>query len=345
MLICATQNDRLIPLVKALLQREDVDLTLRNRHGHNVLTLLCRESQNAKLVECVRLLVNRGIDVAAKDRYNRSALHLLCQYYKGEDLIDIARLLIRADMAHKDLKNCVKELRSRKLRHDLLDDLIHSICRNEAEVLQQPNQPQPGLIQFQNYQEAEALPPSNQPLQPPPEVTAPTRDTVMCNLLSIMDLLHFKFIQFFVFFFQKEVAFLRLCNNQKPVRPRAYEKRLRRFIEDSQMNLNCVDQLGRSPLLILSGKRRLLSFLLQAKKRIHVNHKDNMGRNALMIACENEQLVAKTLLRIVRQLVSAGIDITARNQEGLTALEILRNRFRSFNNNSPTLKEFVKILS
>ena len=70
-----------------------------------------------------------------------------------------------------------------------------------------------------------------------------------------------------------------------------------------------------------------------------------MGRNALMIACENEQLVAKTLLRIVRQLVSAGIDITARNQEGLTALEILRNRFRSFNNNSPTLKEFVKILS
>ena len=129
MLICSSKSDYLIGLVTTLLQREDVDLSLTNRHGHSALTLLCRQSQNASLVECVRLLVNRGMDVAVKDCYNRCALHLLCQYYKGEDLISIALLLTREDM---DVKNCVQILRGRKLCNyaNLLDDLIHSICRN-----------------------------------------------------------------------------------------------------------------------------------------------------------------------------------------------------------------------
>lgn len=131
MLICSSKSDYLIGFVSVLLQREDVDLTLTNRFGHSALTLLCRQSQNASLLECVQLLVNRGMDVAAKDCYNRCALHLLCQYYKGEDLINIGRLLIRADMDLNELKKCVKILRSRTLRNyaNLLDDLIYSICR------------------------------------------------------------------------------------------------------------------------------------------------------------------------------------------------------------------------
>ena len=134
-LICATQNERLIPLVNALLKREDVDLTLRNRYGHTALTLLVRQSQNANLIDCILLLVNRGMDVAAKDSCNRCALYLLCQYYEGVDFINVARLLTRADMDPKDLKICVKILRVRKLNSDaqLLLKLFRSMCRNEAE--------------------------------------------------------------------------------------------------------------------------------------------------------------------------------------------------------------------
>ena len=92
------------------------------------------------------------------------------------------------------------------------------------------------------------------------------------------------------------------------------------------MNLNCVDQLGRSPLLILSGKRRLLSFLLQAKKRIHVNHKDNMGRNALMIACEKCHPKKNMLLEVVQLLVSSGSDVNIVDEDGLTAFDIIKKR-------------------
>jgi predicted Fe-Mo cluster-binding NifX family protein len=66
-----------------------------------------------------------------------------------------------------------------------------------------------------------------------------------------------------------------------------------------------------------------------------------MGKNALMIACENDEISVKTLTKIVRQLVTAGVDIMARNQQGQTALDILKKRFI----NSPSsLVTFVKIL-
>jgi ankyrin repeat protein len=164
MLICSTKSEYLIGLIEALLQREDVDLSLANRFGHTALTLLCRQSRNSSLLECVQLLVNHGIDVAAKDIYNRCALHLLCQYYKGEDLIQIARMLIREDMDVKELVNCVEILRGHQLYSDadLIDDLIYSVCRNEAEVTHLPDLVKAG-------EEADVRLPPSQPIQPPLE--------------------------------------------------------------------------------------------------------------------------------------------------------------------------------
>jgi len=188
MLICSSKSDHLIVLVKALLQREDVDLSLKNRLGHTALTLLIRQSQNASLIDCVRLLVNHGMDVAEKDIYNRCALHLLCQYYKGEDLINIARLLIHKDMDPKDLENCVEILRGSKLRTDAghLHDLVHSFSqRYEAQVIQPSSHPNHPLSDPNQPIDHNEVPlPETQPVQQPLEDNTPIQDTVVLKISS-----------------------------------------------------------------------------------------------------------------------------------------------------------------
>jgi len=131
MLLCSSKTNSLVSLLKMLLQRQDLDLSLRNRLGQNSLSLLCRNSQNVNMLHCVRLLVDRGTDVTSKDCYGRCCLNLLCRFYKGRDIIEITRLLIHPDMEAEDLQTCVDILRGRKLRHDLLEDLIRAMDRND----------------------------------------------------------------------------------------------------------------------------------------------------------------------------------------------------------------------
>jgi ankyrin repeat protein len=107
----SNKSDSLLPSLKALLQREDLNLTLRNHNAHSPLTIICRFNQHHSVIDCVRLLLSRGFDLTVKDCYGRNALQLLCEFYKGENFIDIAKLLISDKMDAADLKKSLNILR------------------------------------------------------------------------------------------------------------------------------------------------------------------------------------------------------------------------------------------
>ena len=154
-------SESLLPTLKTMLEREDLDLTLKDFTSHNALTVLFRYNQHHTVIDCARLLISRGIDCTNQDKLQRTALHLVCEFFKGkgmlpcvqllvdqgidvtivdnkgrtalyhlcknykeDDFIEVARLLIDRCMDGKELTDCKAILRQRKFNSDAFAKLI-----------------------------------------------------------------------------------------------------------------------------------------------------------------------------------------------------------------------------
>ena len=163
-------SESLLPTLKAMLEREDLDLTLKDLTSHNALTVLFRYNQHHTVIDCARLLISRGIDCTNQDKLQRTALHLVCKFFKGkgmlpcvqllveqdiavtiidnkgrtalyhlcknykeDNFIEVARLLIDCFMDGKELTDCKAILHQRKFHSDAFVQLIRSLGCNGLE--------------------------------------------------------------------------------------------------------------------------------------------------------------------------------------------------------------------
>lgn len=76
---------------------------------------------------------------------------------------------------------------------------------------------------------------------------------------------------------------------------------------------------------------------------LSITDTDDKGRNGLIIVCE--QLKFKLVLKVVKLLVGQGIDRSAKNNKGLTALDLLKRRSGFQPNLVPNHKKIVDLLS
>ena len=133
-------SDSLFPVLKQLLNFEDVDPNACNKFGHNALTYVLRYFSSKNTVDCVRLLLKRGVNVnvqVKEKHYQWTAIEYLCQFYNGSNLIDIARLLLHYGANLDSAAKAVKLLKNRNLRRDadILTKIIRSFREGQGRVL------------------------------------------------------------------------------------------------------------------------------------------------------------------------------------------------------------------
>ena len=116
-----------------------------------------------------------------------------------------------------------------------------------------------------------------------------------------------------IFNFQKEKELMGLCS--KDFLDEADFKRFRELSTDETINLNCTDNLGRTPLLLLAksnqsmGLYDCLQILLQ-QNQLNINAKDG-DWNALMYVCRYYSGV--NLFYIVTRLLDCGSELVKTN--------------------------------
>jgi len=122
-------SDSLLPALRILTDRKDIDLNSKNIEQYSALMHLCRYCSHKNLLDCVKLLIDRGIRVEDREKGGRNSLFFLCQYHTGEDLVSVAQILINKSRDLDDAAKCSKILWKRKLHKEFesLDSIIRSI--------------------------------------------------------------------------------------------------------------------------------------------------------------------------------------------------------------------------
>ena len=138
LLLCRRNNasDSLLPALKMLTDRQDIDLNSKNIEQYSALMHLCRYCFHKSLYDCVKLLIDRGIRVEDRENGGRNSLFFLCQYHTGEDLVPIAQIMINKSGDLDDAAKCSKILWKRKLQKESksLDSIIRSIRIHKSRV-------------------------------------------------------------------------------------------------------------------------------------------------------------------------------------------------------------------
>ena len=95
LLLRNNQSESLVPCVKSLLQRPEINLETMGTFGHNALTILCRYNATESLIDCAKLLIQRGVNVRKTDGFKRNALLLVCEFYLGEKMMELMQFLLQ----------------------------------------------------------------------------------------------------------------------------------------------------------------------------------------------------------------------------------------------------------
>ena len=118
LLLCRhNQSSSLLSALQALLVRKDINLTLRDPLGRNLLCILARYYHNDSLIDCAQLLIQRGVSVNAVDNKGKFAFEMLAKYYRGSNLVQIFLLLFKKNSDQNALASSVETLHSRR-RYD-----------------------------------------------------------------------------------------------------------------------------------------------------------------------------------------------------------------------------------
>ena len=118
MLLCRhNQSSSLLSALQTLLVRKDINLTLRDPLGRNLLCILARYYHNDSLIDCAQLLIQRGVSVNAVDNKGKFAFEMLAKYYRGSNLVQIFLLLFKKNSDQNALASSVETLHSRR-RYD-----------------------------------------------------------------------------------------------------------------------------------------------------------------------------------------------------------------------------------
>jgi len=288
------------------------------------ILLLCRNNKSESLYPCLKsLLAREDVDLKLLYHGNDNVLMLLSRYYSlANPLIDCIRLLTNrgfdVNQKNKDSKTAlsllsqndfvsknfidiarllINEQSDFTVVRETVDELRKRSLRLDARVLS-------GVIDL--YRSGQGR---------------------VNNEVSVFFPV-FVFISFFAyldtFVLQKEYELLQLCSlfsfdeNQL--------KRFEELVKDKEVDLNCLDDHQRSPLILLcrhSKSERLAEFLssLLRRRSVDLNLKDNDQWNALISACyyyHNQHLV-----EVVRLLLARGIDGKAITKRGSNALYAL----------------------
>ena len=105
---------------------------------------------------------------------------------------------------------------------------------------------------------------------------------------------------------------------------------------DEGLKVNTRARVGTNSLITLvslignSTYKHLKEILTTMEKLIYwgirIDQKDKKGKNGLLLACEKIRPKKGMLLDVVQLLVRSGIDTTARNAQGLSAMDIVKKR-------------------
>lgn len=142
LLLCRrNKSPSLLPCLKLILERDDVDKKATH-YGSSTLTLLCRHYPLPnQLFDCIRLLQkNGGIDVNFKNKEGKTGLFLLSQNLsKDKTLIDIARLLLNEKSDFQMALETVDNLKKRCLHRDanILSKIVESYRLGKGKVSNQ----------------------------------------------------------------------------------------------------------------------------------------------------------------------------------------------------------------
>ena len=117
------ESTSLYPALKALLERKDIDLALRDNMGRNSLFLLTRYYPLDDLIDCIQLLIESGVEANTKDNNSKLACEILARHYNGPNFMDIFRLLVNNDTNMKALQLCIGILQAKTNRFQEAEEL------------------------------------------------------------------------------------------------------------------------------------------------------------------------------------------------------------------------------
>ena len=133
LLLRNNQSESLVPCLKSLLQRPEINLETMGTCGHNALTILCRYNSTNSLIDCIKLLIQRGVDVLKADSHQRNTILLVCEFYQGEKMMELMQLLLHHGtnvlQVNKRAENALFLLCRHYKRGDLIDSIRLLISR------------------------------------------------------------------------------------------------------------------------------------------------------------------------------------------------------------------------
>ena len=304
LLLRYNQSKSLIPCLKSLLRRNDINLEQMCLFGHNALTLVCRYNSTEHLITCVKLLIQRGVNNNKTENTKKNALLLVCEFYRGEKMMALIQLLLDNGayvLQENKLGDNALTVICRYYKRENLTDLIRLLLSRGVKVNCINSRKQTAIHSLcQHY--------------PGPD------------LLPILKLLVEKGIDASVEDENKETALNLLC--------RCYRhcnllEIIRFLVIDCGVNVNKVHgDLSHSVLVIVCYYKTLADglmdivrfFILQG---IDVAATDAAGRNVLHIlfsVCKGPKLAE--VLRIL--LKGTQVDVQAVDHFGLKPLDVFR---------------------
>ena len=307
LLLRYNQTKSLVPCLKALLQRKEINLEEMSTFGLNALTILCRYNATESLVDCVKLLIQRGVKMRSCDSYQRNALLLVCEFYQGEKMMELMQLLLQNGtyvlQENKYAENAL-HLLCRYYKRGNLIDLIHLLISRGVKVDCVNNRKQTALHSLcQHYPDS--------------------------NPLSIMKLLVQNGLDATAEDDNRETALTLLCHYYR--KPNLLEI-IRFLVIDCGLNINnnVKGDLTRSALLVVCYYKsfatddlvNIVRFLIQ---HMDVTATDAQGRNVLHILCYT--IKGLKLAEILRILIEeTTVDVNAIDHSGLKPIDVFRQQ-------------------
>ena len=301
-------QDNLIHLIDHLLDiKNSTDkLKATTLTGENALMLLCKYSQNRKMIEITQLLITRGIDINQVDDSGNNALillyhHNLLHHDEGKVLIQLTDLLISNGLDLNQVNlfgDTALIFIYEQLSSDLIVQITELFIKKGFNVTNQKKT----LLALCEYSKSD-------------------------RLVQVAQLFLAKNISNAIDSYERNALMLLIQNTNQL---KNVEEMTKLFISND-INLNHQDENGYNVLLYLckyfKGDNIVKVAQILIEGGIDVNHKDNLARNALLWLCDNSN--NDHIVQVAQLLIANGIAIDQRDKYGTSPFSWLCSYSRS----------------